>query len=369
MREVCNLSDALNYVIVCVGGIRVPYRMHHDTSSETRRFAANIFFVCCIAVVLFLPCLVFNVMLDPHGIFHPLTKGRTYLNPNEQFIKVTHLLRHADQYDSLIFGNSRANALSVSRFPNGRWYNFSVSGSLPAENLYNLNILSLHGMAIKRILVGLDGTFSSDPDRAEMLPYKPYPQHLREWPAFNASYVLSIPSWNLIERSYKPKDAVRYDYTYTGQMFFTDAEQRIDRDPQKHIETFLTSGVLDARPGQQEEYRYADTLREIRALKVFCDAHDITLTLFIHPVSKPVRERYNESAFQLFRTELAQITPYWDFSDLSDVTANPLNYFELDHYRRWVGDLMIDRMMGTATTTFGRFVSHDGASASTSVAE
>jgi len=84
-----------------------------------------------------------------------------------------------------------------------------------------------------------------------------------------------------------------------------------------------------------------------------CKQHNINLKVFLSPVHaaqlEAIRVAGIWSIFEQWKREVSKVTPVWDFSDYNSITTEPINndmknFFESVHYRKEVGDLILNRM-------------------------
>ena len=69
------------------------------------------------------------------------------------------------------------------------------------------------------------------------------------------------------------------------------------------------------------------------------------LVIFTNPMNHiAYKLSVEKNDYFAFLEGLAEISDFWNFSSLNDITMNNANYLEVSHYRAKVGDLMIDIM-------------------------
>ena len=91
--------------------------------------------------------------------------------------------------------------------------------------------------------------------------------------------------------------------------------------------------------------RTPQALEEIRQLKELCDANSIELVIFTNPMHALTYEKAVENGYRDFLSGLAQVTDFYNFSGINDITTNNDNYLETSHYMPQVGDRMLDVML------------------------
>jgi hypothetical protein len=82
--------------------------------------------------------------------------------------------------------------------------------------------------------------------------------------------------------------------------------------------------------------------------------NSIKLNIFIPPMHAIHLEKYYiEGSWNLLETwkrEVVKIAPVWDFSGYNSITTEPIsesmkNYIDSSHYRKEVGDLVLNRIL------------------------
>ena len=142
-----------------------------------------------------------NVLGDPYNVFHVDNIRETGAEPNKNFIKMKHLLKNKEAYDTLIFGSSRVGFLYFDTSPYEHYYNMSYSEGLPKEHLDNLKVLLKEGVKPKRIFLGVDNiSYLVDPKLHEdLLIRMPYPEDGN----LLAFYAKNVSNWDVTWMSFK----------------------------------------------------------------------------------------------------------------------------------------------------------------------
>jgi hypothetical protein len=96
-----------------------------------------------------------------------------------------------------------------------------------------------------------------------------------------------------------------------------------------------------------------DFLQAFSELIESCKINKIDCTVFISPSHvtqwESIRVGGMWATFEEWKREVVKITPVWDFSGYNSITSEPIsrkmkNYFDSSHYRKEVGDLVLNRM-------------------------
>lgn len=296
-------------------------------------------FVGRLALFLFLFALIvipFNVYVDPYNIFHADCIRDNGVEPNKNYIKTKFVLEHKEEYDSYLFGSSRAGFIDVSKLPDGNWYNFSYSEGLPAEQYETLLTLISHGEIPKQVYLGVDNiSYLVDPAYHEEQLYRkafPYEGSIGDKIRFFSSYLDSITtleSLSVIETYEGDTEALRQ------RMYSTGCE---------NLNLDITFDETYTEPYWADYYepRTEEAIEEIRKLKELCDAYDIELTVFTNPLYITTYEKAVDKGYLDFLEQLGHVTPFYNFSSYNEISMDSEYYYETSHYTSEAGDIMMD---------------------------
>ena len=300
---------------------------------DLRRFTIK--FVIFAAVILGF-FISFNVIIDPYNIFHYEYPRNNGIEANKNFIKMRYILNHKDEFDSLLFGSSRAGFTNVEALPDGKYYNMCSSEALPAEHVRLLKILIKHGFVPKNVTVMVDDiSCFVDPDgmHKTMLFRTPYPEDtIGSWFDFYVKYCDILTTWEAYKKikDYEPNDP---DYT---ERFRRSGSEKLTTPS-----TFHDEGEV----GYWADYynlRIDEAIGDLRELKSICEDNGINLRIITNPLYYRTYQRDIENGYLDYLYALAGEVDYWNFSSFSAVTLNENNYYETSHFTPAVSDMMMD---------------------------
>jgi hypothetical protein len=242
------------------------------------------------------------------------------------------VISNPEKFDSVLLGSSRVGSIHVENINGLSMYNMTYSCGTPCENLDTLKALIDEGVMIKTVLMGIDScsyTMDSQPHLTEGLR-SPY-QYLSSNPVefckiyINPTMVVQSLSTILGDATIEGYDAF-YDYGW-----WCDYDSRSGFDWNTATASMGSGYYMD------------DSLEAVREIKEICDANGIEFNLFINPMHELTYrasvERYD---FYGFLERLVQISPYYNFSGINDVTIDNSNFLDTSHYNAYVGDMIID---------------------------
>ncbi|MFP4470144.1 MAG: hypothetical protein ACLFPE_05650 [Bacteroidales bacterium] len=308
---------------------------------EFKKFFRAVFFIFLLAFLVWLPLMYFNVVIDPYGVFF---KGDIHFaeTANKRHIKILHILRHKDRYDSFLFGSSRVNYFDPAKIAGGNFYNMTYSGGLPQEHLQDIRYLLDNGIRIKKLLIGIDfySLLENPVDPGPNLVRKKYPETPVENLSFYTAYLFNKPGWDFIDRVIKMNRIKRKSYIEKG-IIKGDEDETISRSIVKHH-----SKKIFTIP--YSHYRYAadisENLKPVTKLVELAKQNNIDLVLFINPVYRLTFLNINFTSYFQAMHQLASITGFYDFGGLNAITNNPFYFYEYSHYTTATSDMILERL-------------------------
>lgn len=273
--------------------------------------------------------------IDPYNVFHYKKIRDNGVEPNKNFIKMAYILDNPDKFDSFIFGSSRVGAIHGEKIKNARCYNMTYSMGLPGEHLANLKTMIKNGITPKNIYIGVDSLSYTDcvanqqkePLRASYEYLTKNPLHFLET-YMNARMALESLQ---VTTAYEGKDDMLpyfYEYGWIAD-YTTEQKPEYFENPIAYIGN---GNYMD------------ETLQDIAEIVKICKENEINLYLFTNPMYYVTYNKSVEQNYLVFLRELAQITDYYNFSGLNDITTQKQYYLDTSHYNCYVGDMMLECM-------------------------
>jgi hypothetical protein len=303
-----------------------------------------------------------NAAIDPYGIMNaPKIQGLNDLKPR-QFANVR-LFKAIDVIEqrpkTILLGSSRSDwGLDPGHpaFVAKPVYNLGLVG----PNMYEVRRYFEHALAnqpdLKQVVLGLDFFMfnqykvnSVDFDEKRLgqrfIRLEDLLKTTLSTDALNASI-------ETIEASFQ-SDA-SYLYTSSGKRFVYGG--KLKESMRTRFETSIAE-YLNTE-GYYKRFKLSQAfLADLRTLVEVCKARNIDLKVFISPShamqSEALRKAGLWSEFEAWKREVVKITPVWDFSGYNSVTTEPVsdrmtNFWDSSHYRKEVGDLVLNRLFAHA---------------------
>ena len=289
-------------------------------------------------VLLALLVIPFNVWADPYNVFHADCIRDNGIEPNKNYIKTKYVLEHKDEYDSYLFGSSRAGFIDVSKFSDGDWYNLSYSEGLPIEQYHTLKTLISHGEIPKRVCLSVDNiSFLVDPACHEGELYRqafPYDGHLSDKFKFYTSYldtITTVEALSVVEDYEGDTKGLR------ERMYSTGCENL-------NLDITFDENNTGAYWADYYSPRIDEAIAEVELIVALCEEYDIELIVFTNPIYITTYEKSVDKGYLEFLEKLALVTPYYNFSGYNRITMNNGYYFETSHFTPEAGEILINIM-------------------------
>jgi hypothetical protein len=302
---------------------------------------------------------LFNGFVDPYEIFNsPKISGFNQLKPakftNDRLFKaieITHI-----KPKIILLGSSRTQWGLDPKHPafDEPSYNLALQGA----NMYETMRYFQHAIAnqsqLKTVVVGIDFfMFAESPNK------------------------LIFKESRLEKKSMTFEDAISVLFSLDALATSQDtiAENRTERETHEFIDGLLLVDPRKTLPGSIEEFtkfivrgfqddsQASISQKQIDSLKILvkqCQEQGIQLELLISPAHAIQWEanRLNEGweTFEQWKREVVKIAPVWDFSGYNSITTEPIqnqmkNYIDSSHYRKEVGDLILNRIFNYQVET------------------
>jgi len=201
------------------------------------------------------------------------------------------------QYDSFIIGASEAayNVEALNRYLKASFYNLSADG-FGAEDPLALTEYILKHYKVKNLVLDL-GAGEAELEALDMFELSDIAAEVRE-------------NW-------------QRDIEKVG-------------DPRKYQ---ASHGADFKLPTGKSAYRQVP-VEDVAAIRDLCAKRGVKLIVIASPIWQGQWEAYEAESLQAYRTALAQVVDYWDFSR-SAVCNDSRYFYDAGHFRSAVGDMML----------------------------
>lgn len=306
-----------------------------------RKFIIKVFILGISILVL---AVIATVIIDPYNVFHVFSVRENGVEPNKNYIKMNYILEYPNKFNSFMFGSSRVGYINTEDIDDVSCYNMTYSMGLPSEHLNNIITLIENGIVPKRIYMGVDSYSYT------VLPESHYTDRLRapyEYLVTNPKEFIKLycePAivGNSIIQGIISRIGNEKNLSYTERFYNSGSGARQDGD--------IKLNPAMAKPVFGSGLFIDETINEIEQIKELCDENDIELIVFTNPMYKVTYIASVEGkAYFDFLSKLAEITPFYNFSSLNNITMNAGNYCDDSHFNSIVGDIILDNICNGKT--------------------
>lgn len=318
--------------------------------------------VCAFLILFFAGTAAFmglNYALDPLNYF-TVRKHKTSYGTDSyaRAIKSEYLSKHADEFDAVILGGSKAGVLNtelLSEYTGKRYYNYYFnSGNFSDYEKYltfaieNVGIseVTLHLSSFETQYYTKEGEGNYAFEVPAILTGNPWNQ-LTEL----CNFLMTDIKTTLQETRNKQEGYYSTDDVATGERIWGQAIQSMAKDPDAFAARHVTNN-FEKNLGKffnQEASQYPafdDNIAALKRIKALCEENGVTLKVVIG--ASFIGERYSYECYRYYDylRQIVEITDVWDFSDYNDINRNPYNFINAKHYDNQVADLMVNTMYG-----------------------
>lgn len=316
-------------------------------------------------------CAGANLLMDPFGVFgDPIFDWYSYNETNNPRVaKLAWLEKHHGEYDSYIIGSSSAASLeagTMEKYVDGRFYNLFVYGS-DTRDYRDLAVYVLERYEVKHLVVNL-GINEANVYGAERDGLNDRMHALatgENLPLFYLRYALANPRYAF------DKAAARLSDTDLPQVFDVfDVPSGCYDKRLRNVEKVGDPAVYaEANPGafylspDEDQLPYIDQcVQSVREIRDLCEEKGAELLVICSPVSEAQWSLYSEETLRAYKTALAQVVDYWDFS-CTPLTYDTRYFYDATHFRTTTGDLVLAAVFDDETVyrpeRFGAYVTKE----------
>ncbi len=316
------------------------------------------FFIKC--ALISLPFVIYFSLViytDIFNVFHPHSIRQTSAAPARQFLKMKYLVANPKQYNAFIFGSSRVGFMPTDYLNNNSdlsWSHMTYYSGILEEHLDNLHTLIESGVTIKKIIIGIDNIplYITMEDHDNDLMRTSYSKYVRQGWRFYLPYLYQF-NINIFRQVLEGKKQTEHFYKNGGL-----------------IEDDLTEDENEDHKSYREDpfkVPFETVINQIQETKDFCKHNGIEVLFVTNPLWKRTYLDACSFGYLDFLRQVADVTPFINFSCLNETTCNGRNYFDGSHYKPNIGLLMLriildedfEERESLASSQFGIWVTSD----------
>ena len=286
------------------------------------------------ALLIFSILPIINYIADPSRILHHDYSYRYEdFHPNKLSLKTLYLLKNKNKYDTLVYGSSRGEFVDASLISKNA-YNMTHGFGTVGTYLNNLKTLLENGVKLKNVWISINDyvIWKDQTDSLIKLIYQD-----------NLLYDAGLYARSLFTLNPKYIKILKDKNPLIKTQEVTDPNQRTLRGrKQEHIVQQQSKRYIPAATlGYTGQFRVKKAIEEIAQIKALCEENDINLTVLMYPIYWKTYLIYDQDQINMFKKELVDLTSFYDFYDLSEISLDQKNWFEGSHFTPSVGDYII----------------------------
>jgi len=318
-----------------------------------KKFFRNILFLSLFIIFFVVFCCT---VLDPHNVFHYKNIRDNGIEPNKNYIKMRYILDNPACFDSYLFGSSRVAFINVADIPGLHCYNMYYSVGLPREHRENLEVMIKKNIIPAVVLIGIDdiGCYRDPELHHNQFPRMPYPTDAIQNNAAYYKFLMKYINPGVLRAIPIIIFHKGEDLTYRKQFYENGG-----------ISTKRNWRNIFVGVPSFDNYGIDNVIADIQSIIDLCNRNNIKLILFTNPLHISMYQQAVENGYIDFLSKLSEITDYYNFSGINDITINNDNYIDSVHYKAEIGNLIIDVIFNNKTDQkllsqgFGYYVTNE----------
>lgn len=315
-----------------------------------------LYYFILVAIIFFV---VQQIVFNPLMLFKkysPQDIDNSKLLINESYLVQKYLLRSKNEYNSFIIGPSTSGNVVLNNENNGIWFNFSFAYFSLWETERLLKEMKKKGIKIKNLVIAIseeNGKCIETYNYFENcklrfgLEYFPMPFSFKEKMYFYSKNFFTFPAITVLTDRIKEfvNGQKKEIYIPQNDFYYTDEE-------------VLEKLMLIKEPFSKNR------IKNIKEINDFAKENDINIIFYFVPVYHQVYKLGNINDYNNFKREIAEITPFYDFSGLNLITQDNKMWINLMHSNDKTGELIKQRLFSPKTEAplikdFGIYVTKD----------
>lgn len=323
---------------------------------NSKQWIAMFFVIVAVGMAAFMAT---NFLADPTGYFS-VERGAETVDANgyTRAAKSKYIKKHADEYNAVVLGGSKAGVLStelLSEYTGKNYYNFYVAYGCFADFLTYAEYL-IETADLEEITLHLSSIEVQKYSRADTNEVYEVPAvvdgSLPELVLENLNYLCRniestieyIREGNTEqERGMDSLADGERDYSYPYSLMEEDVDAYVDKYVLPRYEKNLKN-LFDGKEGSMPAIQ--QNIEAMRKIKALCDEKGVTLKVVIGPTFLAEMYKFEGESYYDYLRELVQIVEMWDFSGFTPENLNPYNFVNEGHYKNVVADLIVNTMYG-----------------------
>lgn len=299
-------------------------------------------------------CAVFNMLIDPFGLFgDPILDWYSYNETNNPRVaKLAWLDKHYQQYDSYVIGSSSAASYSVEElndYLDASFYNLFVYGC-DTRDYRDFAAYVLEHYTVKNIVLNLGVNEAVYYDEGEdTLNGRMHAKASgRNLPLFYLEYALTTTLQSVEKLASRLRDTELpqvFDVFLVESGCYDKRVRDVEKigDPAVYEQAYAGAFSMP-QSGAQLPY-IKECVQMVAEIRDLCRRYGVNLMVVLSPVYAGQWNAYEESALRAYKTALAGVTDYWDFS-CTPISYDSRYFYDQTHFRNAAGTMVLAEIFG-----------------------
>lgn len=302
----------------------------------------------------------FNFVVDPFGTFgdHFLKMYDYDFYKNGRIAKITYLDKKFKDFDSYLVGGSKTGIFKPEMvekyYPGTKFYNLNTIGGRLFDYEKIIQYI-VKNYKVKNIVLQISQLEASKPDTSDGVTGMLHGKLVSDFTIpFYSKVLFQNPNYSIDKVSSiltQDKEILRRRRFYnvkTGAYNYEEVEQIIKDDP---VTFFSNKKNFPGKEPRITKLAFDYNLEIIKRIVDYCRIHKVSLLLITAPTFKNEMVSYPKDEWINFMIRLANITEYWNFSGFNSISNEQRNFYNNDHYRLNIAEMMLARIFNDHTVS------------------
>jgi hypothetical protein len=295
-----------------------------------------------------------NYFVDPFGVFgDKYFKMYGYnMKQNIRMAKIGYLDSHFTQFDSYIIGGSKSGSLlpksAEKYFKGSKFYNLTMTGGRFYDYQKTLEYI-IKNYKVKNIILQISQLEIDKPGTSKGFSGMLNGKVESDFPAlFFLQTLFQHPQYSIE----KIKEAQKWTREYEAQFFYNYKNGSYNREKQDiEIENdskkyYSNKALFPDKEKPKLGKAIQENLNIMKKIVKLCEENDINLLTISAPTYKVEMDSYPKALWVDYMTEIGKITDYWNFSGYNSINNSNTNFYDNEHFRVKVGDMILAKIFG-----------------------
>lgn len=312
-------------------------------------------FLFAAAVVLALAvCAGANMLIDPFGVFgDPLMDWYGYNETNNpRGAKLAWLEEHHQDYDSYVIGSSSAASYSVEElngYLDASFYNLFVYGC-DTKDYRDFAAYLLEHYTVKNLVLnlGINEANTYDTGEDSLNDQMHALATGGSLPLFYLRYAFCNPQYSIDKVASYLRDTELpqvFDVFDVPSGCYDKRVRDVEKIGDMEVYQSSHSGDFYVSPDTAQLPYIRECVQSVSEIRDMCEQRGVNLIVIASPVYAGQWEVYSEESLRYYKTALAQVVDYWDFSCTS-ISYDSRYFYDATHFRNAVGTMVLAEIFG-----------------------